>query len=127
MKSNRLSVSIHKPNSEIFSFYINPKNTPLWVTSIVKEKTNEWPIKVGTIYKNKNSQGVWSEYTVSDLKENELFELTSQDGNYHVRYTQKDLDNDESELEYYEWVDQGEIDGPFIQDTLIKLKNILEA
>lgn len=127
MKNNRLVVKINKPSSEVFAFYIDPKNTPLWVDSIVAEQTNEWPIKVGTVYKNQNKTGEWSEYTVTNLKVGQLFELVSRDRNYHVRYTHRDINLGTSELEYYEWVDEGEIKEPFTQDTSKKLKAVVES
>ena len=68
MKNNRLVVKINKPSSEVFAFYIDPENTPLWVDSIIAEQTNEWPIKIGTVYRNQNKFGEWSEYTVTNLK-----------------------------------------------------------
>ncbi len=126
MKSNKLTVQINKSNQAAYDFYIDPKNTPLWVESIVLEQTNEWPIKIGTIYKNQNRMGEWSEYTVSDLKENEIFELTSKDGNYHVRYTHLPSDGENTELEYFEWVGTGDLDSPFTQNDLVKLKNAVE-
>lgn len=126
MKSNKLKVQINKSNQAVYDFYIDPKNTPLWVESIILEQTNEWPIKIGTIYKNQNRAREWSEYTVSDLEENKIFELTSKNGNYHVRYTHHPSRDDNAEIEYFEWVDTGELDSPFTQDDLLKLKNKVE-
>lgn len=54
MKKNKLRIRINKPISEVFVSVLNPKNTPLWIDSIVEEKTNEWPVRVGTIYRNQN-------------------------------------------------------------------------
>ena len=127
MKSNKLVIQINTPAEDVYNFYIDPKNTPLWINSIVSEQTNEWPIKIGTIYKNQNKEGAWTEYKVSRLKQNELFELVTKDGNYHVRYTHRPIDNKASELEYYEWVDNDEIPEPFTQGTLQKLKEVVEA
>lgn len=126
MKSNKLAVQIGRPVDEVFDFTINPKNTPYWIESLVKEETSEWPVKVGTVYRNQNEKGEWSEYSVTEIKENEVFEMVSKDKNYHVRYSYRVVDDRICELEYYEWVDKGELEEPFNQDTLKKLKVVIE-
>ncbi len=68
-------------STTVFAFCINPKNTPLWLDSVATEKANQWPITVGTIYKNQNKLGKWSTYTVTVFIENEVFELASNDKN----------------------------------------------
>jgi hypothetical protein len=126
MRENTLSIRINKSSSDVFAFYIDPKNTPKWLPFIVEEKTSEWPIRVGTVYRNKNREGEWTEYIVTQFKENLLFEMQMKNGTYHVRYTQKTLSDTAMELEYYEWVDQGELEKPFTIDILEGLKNVLE-
>jgi len=126
MKDNKIVIIINKSPKQIYDFYINPKNTPLWIDSIIQEETSVWPIQIGSIYRNQNRQGKWMEYTVTKLQSNEVFELVSKDGNYHVRYTHKIIDNISSELEYYEWVDKGELEEPFTFTILQKLKKVLE-
>ena len=127
MKDNRLTIQINKPSAEVFAYYTNPKNTPLWWDAIVVEETSDWPIKMGTIYRSKSkASGNWSELFVSDLKENEVFELTSKDGKYHVRYTNKPFGPDSMELEYYEWMDEGELEDPYTMEILGKLKTAIE-
>lgn len=127
MKDKRLVIQINKPVSEVFAFTTNPKNTPLWINSIIYEETNEWPVKKETIYRNKNKANKWSEYEVTDFEINKSFIFSQKGTNYHVRYTFTPTPNGGTELEYYEWVDAGEIAEPFTMEIMEKLKTILEA
>lgn len=127
MKNLKLTIQINKPSTEVFEFTLNPKNTPKWVDSIVQEETSEWPVKLGSKYRNQNNEGKWNEYTLTEFKKDELFTLTLKDGNYHVRYMLTPLGENSCELEYYEWVDSGELDGPFTIEILQKLKIVLEV
>ena len=92
---------------------------------MVKEETSEWPIKVGTIYKLTNDKDELSEVTVAGIKSDEYVEWISSDHNYHCRYSLQAIDG-KTVLEYCEWTDQGEIEEPFTQDVLAKLKFVLE-
>ena len=125
MNENKIKVQINKPVAEVFEFSTNPRNTSKWFGSIAEEETSEWPIKLGTIYRNRGETGDWNECVVSQLKENEVFELSSKKTSYHVRYTYTDL-GDKTELEYHEWMGEGELDGAVRQETLDKLKEIME-
>lgn len=127
MKDNKLIVKINKPIHEVFTFTLNPENTPLWIDSIVQEETNEWPTKIGTIYKNKNHKGKWSEYTITEYEEDKFFIFTSSNKNYSVKYTFRPISNDITEVEYYEWVNQRDLEDPFSIEILNKLKSALES
>ncbi|MFA9289328.1 MAG: SRPBCC family protein [Weeksellaceae bacterium] len=126
MNTNILKIIINKPVNEVFEYSTNPQNTPAWVYSIQQEETNESPVRQGTIYKNSNAQGEWSEYVVSEFKENELFTLSQVGGSYHVRYTYTPITDNQTQLEYFEWVDTGELEGAFTIAPLEKLKEIIE-
>ena len=126
MKEKNLTIKINRPAAEVFAFCLNPANTPLWVHLIVKEETNEKPTKLGTIYRNVNHAGQWSEYAVVAYDKDKMFELKLNDNNYYVRYTLKPIDNKSCELEYYEWVEIGNLTEPFTQDILFKLKTVIE-
>lgn len=126
MRENKLTVRINKLVKIVFDFTLNPANTPRWIESIEEEETNEWPPKLKTIYKNRGVAGIWSEYIVSAFEPNKAFEFVAKDGNYHVRYTFVELDSGDTKMEYLEWVDREELENPFTQDILEKLKSVIE-
>lgn len=128
MKDNELTIVINKPIEEVFNFTLNPANTPIWFPSIQIEETNEWPVKIGTIYRNKGLDGIWNEYKLVDLVENNTFTLTNNiDGNYSVKYSFKKLSDNTIEFEYHEWMRYGDLSEPLTFDVLENLKSILEG
>lgn len=127
MKSNTIAIVINKTLQGMFDFLLNPVNTPKWIGSIVKEEIDVNPPKLGSIYRNVNKQGVWSEYRITEFINGSKFTMTSKDGTYHVRYTFTPIDTQATSLEYYEWVDRGDLPEPFTKNILEKLKRIIET
>lgn len=127
MKKNRITIIINKPIKNVFEFTTNPQNTNLWVPSIREEIVDEYPPKINSIYKNRGNDYDWNFYKVQEFKENKIFTLTDLQENYHVRYTYKIIDNNKTEIEYFEWVKEGELNSPFTKDILRKLKSVMES
>jgi uncharacterized protein YndB with AHSA1/START domain len=126
MKDVRLTVTINLPAQKVFDFTLNPANTPKWIDGIIKEQTNETPTKLGTIYKNQSKDGKWNEYEITAYEPGFMFVMSKKNDNYHVKYTLKPLGDNQCELEYYEWADDGDLAEPFTLDILQKLKKIME-
>lgn len=126
MKDITLIININRSVPEILDFVLNPKNTPLWIESFVKEETNEWPPKIGTIYTNVNTKGETGQVKLIDMHDHG-FEMATLDGAYHVRYTLTPLSSNKTEFEYYEWMVTGELESPFEISVLEKLKSVLES
>lgn len=127
MKENKLTILISKPIAEVFAFSTDPENTPKWIDTISTEEIDGFPIKIGSIYKNANLAGEWSEYIVSDFKENIIFELSDKNSSYKVRYTYTPISDQEMKLEYFEWMEEGELGSPLPMKPLEKLKTAIEA
>lgn len=126
MKEKKLTVVINQTPHFIFSFLLNPENTPKWIPSFLKEETNEQPTRLGTIYRNTTNLKDWDIYYVSEFEQDELFTFTSKDENYHCRYTLFPIGEHQTRLEYYEWVENGDLQDPFSQEYLTNLKTLLE-
>jgi hypothetical protein len=127
MKENKLTIVINKPVFEVFNFALNPINTPNWLNPIIYEEVDGFPIREGTIYKNKNSAGEWSEYIISEFKKNEMFELTKKNSHCKVKYTFKPISNTQTELNYFEYMTEGELANMFQIESLKKLKKLIET
>ena len=126
MRDLKLTITINKPVHEVFAFTLDPQNTPKWIDSIAAEETSEWPPKLGTLYRNRGTTGAWREFELTAFEPDTTFTLTSKNG-YHVRYTFMPLDEHTTEMEYYEWVDHGDLKDFLTLETLEKLKQIIES
>ena len=127
MKQNKISIIINKPIEEVSGFTTNPKNTHLWIPSIEEEIAEEYPPKIGTQYKNRGDNSDWDFYKVVEFQKNKIFTLTDLDGNYHVQYTYKKIGDNQTEMEYSEWMENWELSNPFTDDIIQKLKSVMES
>lgn len=126
MKTQKLTIRIKRPATEVFDFVTDSKNTPKWIDFIAKEETNEWPPRLGTVYHNQDSAGVWQDLEMTEFEQDKMFVMTNRKTGYNVRYTLTPTDSG-TKLEYYEWMDNGDLDEPFTMEPLQKLKSILES
>ena len=108
MKVNKLTIQINVPAKKVFGLTTSPKNTQKWIDFISYEETNEWPPKLGTVYKNLDKSGVWRDLVITKFEQDKMFIMTNHTTGYNVRYTLNPIGNNTTELEYYEWMDDGE-------------------
>ena len=126
MKDLRLVVKINKPIEDVFEFTTNPKNTPRWIESIVKEEADENPPTLGTAYRNWDKSGQMNLYAVTRYEPPCVFRLDALHQDYKVQYTYTPISENETELEYYEWSESGQLHSPFMQEILDNLKKVME-
>lgn len=126
MKEQKLNIQINKPIKDVFEFTLDPANTPKWINAVVSEQTNEWPAKLGTIYRNQNKNGEWRELEITTFELNKKFVLSTREG-FHVGYTFTPLDENTTKLEYTLRMDKGELKVLMTIEVLEKLKKIIEA
>jgi len=124
MQENKIVVIINKPIEEVFEFTTNPQNTPLWVPFIEEEIAEEFPPKIGTIYKNRRADS-WNTSQVTEYEPNNLFKL--ENDTFSVKYSYKKVNKNTTELTYLESVKQGVLAKPFTKEVLEKLKEIIES
>jgi len=121
MKTNTLKIIINRSVADVFEFTTNPNNTDKWFVDAGKERTNEWPRKLGTIYENNNGF-----LTVTEFELDKLFTLTKKD-KFCVRYQYRVLDNGATEMTYTEESLNGDLDSITDMIPMLKLKEIMES
>lgn len=84
MQEKKYKIIINKPIEEVFEFTTNPKNTQLWVPFVDEEVTNEFPPKLGTLYKSRRKNH-WNESKVTEFIINRIFKI--ENPVFSVKYT----------------------------------------
>lgn len=126
MKELKLNVRINKSIEDVFEFTTNPANTPKWIESVVGEKAEKFPPEVGTKYENWDSSDNVNEYVVTKYEPPKVFQLDATHQDYKVRYTYTPISESETDLEYFEWSESGQLHAPFMQEILDNLKKVME-
>lgn len=126
MKDQKFVVEINKPIEEVFAFITDPAHTPEWMHAIVKEEAEENSIHVGTIIRNWDSKGNMNEYKVTEYNKPTIFQLESTIADYKLRYTCSPISDNQTEFEYYEWSESGQLHSSSMQSILNELKNVME-
>lgn len=126
MKQKKLHITIDRPVGFVFDFTLDPRNTPKWIDFIIQEEANDSVPKLGTVYRNRGADKRWTEYIVTAFEKDTMFVMSRTAKAYHVKYMFRALSPSSTELIYYEWTDDGELEAPFTIESLQRLKAIIE-
>lgn len=122
MKSNEIRVTINAPREKVFEYTLEPKNTPEWVEGAIEMQTDTEQIGIGTKYSNE-----YLTREVTDYEKNLFLELTDLDGNYSCSYSFRKIDEENTELIFFEsCTDGSELEFSIEKRFFEKLKEILE-
>ncbi len=122
MKTNEIKVNIDIPVEAVFEFTLEPANTSRWIDAIEEETVNTKQIGLGTIYSNS-----YGNLEVTDYELNRFLELTNQKTGYQCSYSFRKIDNDTTEIIYFEqMLDGSKLTEPMKIESFKKLQEILE-
>lgn len=126
MRENKLKIFINKPVKEVFDYSLESNNVPKWIISIKEEIPEERPVKLGTKLKNIGVNSTeWNEYEMIEFEPPKTFTLKRLNGDYFVKYTYSEKDGG-TEFEYFEWAENGGLDGLMEISALELLKEQIE-
>ena len=122
MKTNEIRIEIKAARKKVFEFTVEPKNKTKWMTTIDSEICNTEQISIGSLYTNNNGT-----YEVSDYEKDVFFELTHKETGYICSYSYHKVDENTTELVYFESMDDGsDLTEPMERKHFEKLKELLE-
>lgn len=120
--SNEIRIIINKPRHEVFEFVLEPNHKHLWCTDINEEVVNTEQIGLGALYHND-----FGSLEVSDYERNVYFELSELGSEYQCSYSFRKVDEDTTELIYFEGMLDGSDLGRLMEvQNFERLKEILE-
>lgn len=122
MKINEIRITIKAPPEIVFEYTIEPKNTKHWVEDSIEMTTDTDQINIGTQYSNE-----FVVREVIDYERNKFIELSDVDGTYSCSYSFRKIDDDSTELVFFESnADGSELEYPIEIECFEKLKELLE-
>jgi len=122
MKTNEIRVVINRPQSEVFEYTLEPKNTKYWVEGSIEMKTDTDQIGIGTKYSNEHITR-----EVVDYDRDKFLELQDVVGEYVCSYSFRKIDEQNTELIFFESHEDGsELEYPIEAECFEKLKQLLE-
>ena len=126
MRENKLTIFINRPVKLVFDYSLESNNVPKWITSIKEEIPEERPVKLGTQLRNIGiNSKEWNKYKMIEFNPPKTFTLKRLNGDYFVKYTCSEKDEG-TDFEYFEWAENGEIDGLMEMSALELLKEQIE-
>jgi hypothetical protein len=121
MKTNEIRITIDAEPKDVFEFTVEPKNTAKWIDTAGEEHINTEQIGLGTVYSNN-----YGDLKVTDYERNKFFELTNEATSYCCSYTYRKLEDDTTELTYFEYMQDGsELEDPMDRRHFEKLQEII--
>lgn len=122
MQTNEIRITIKAPPEIVFEYTLEPKNTKYWVEDSIEMTTDTDQIGLGTKYSNKHITR-----EVTDYQRDNFLELADVDGIYSCSYSFRKIDDDTTELIFFESHNDGtELEYPIEADCFEKLKEVLE-
>lgn len=127
IEKNTIIIEIFCPAEKVYSYTLNPENTPKWIPDIAWEKRSQEKVEIGTKYVNQDIGGHTQEYVVVELEANRRFALKRILDGYICAYTYTEVGENHTVLTYEEWSPDKKEFSPLSPDYFQILKTNLES
>ena len=122
MKTNEIRIEIERPIKDVFEYTLEPQNKSIWCSIITEESVDTEQIGITSIYRNNLGS-----FKVSDYERNIFLELMSLDEKFQCSYSFRKIDDNTTELIYFEaMLDGSDLTEAMDKKYFKKLKELLE-
>jgi len=122
MKTNEIRIEIERPIKDVFEYTLEPQNKSIWCSIITEESVDTEQIGITSIYINNLGS-----FKVSDYERNIFLELMSLDEKFQCSYSFRKIDDNTTELIYFEaMLDGSDLTEAMDKKYFKKLKELLE-